>query len=246
MVISNRHKFIFVHIHKTGGTSVTQELEPVLTWEDIVCGGTEYGYQFMQVWGKKWGLGKHAQAEEIRKVIGKERWDSYLTFAFVRHPVNRIRSLYKYSRDVVRRRGWRRWIGEYVPGGLRRALPWYQDDIWRWPTVKAFLATDSFSEYIRHSAFRKSPAAQPQTDFLMGSKGQEIIVDFVGKTESLSADLQKVADLVGVDIGVPGRSNQSPEHGVDVSREDRDLLVSRYQEDFETFGYERRDTGTQH
>ena len=45
MIISNSHKFIFVHVMKTAGTSVSAALDPWLRWNDIAIGGTRFGEQ---------------------------------------------------------------------------------------------------------------------------------------------------------------------------------------------------------
>ena len=43
MIISNSHKFIFVHILKTAGTSICAALDPTLRWNDVILGGTGFG-----------------------------------------------------------------------------------------------------------------------------------------------------------------------------------------------------------
>lgn len=83
-IVSNKHRFIFIHIPKTGGTSIA-----------------EPGYQDSK--GALTGLlgeHDHIQAGHIRAVGLKERmgenWDHYFKFAFVRNPWDRMVSLYHY------------------------------------------------------------------------------------------------------------------------------------------------------
>ena len=57
----------------------------------------------------------------------------------------------------------------------------------QWPGVQAYLATKSFSEFIRHSLFRQEPGAWRQADILGGAEG-ELIVDRVARYENLPDD----------------------------------------------------------
>ena len=83
-IVSNKYRFIFIHIPKTGGTSLAepcyQDGKGVLTG---LLGETDY-----------------IQAGHIRAVGLKERmgehWDMYFKFAFVRNPWDRMVSLYHY------------------------------------------------------------------------------------------------------------------------------------------------------
>ena len=43
MVISNSRQYIFFHIPKCGGTTITHILSEGLRWNDVVIGGTETG-----------------------------------------------------------------------------------------------------------------------------------------------------------------------------------------------------------
>ena len=43
MIICHSRKYVFIHIHKTGGTSVESALEPTLHWNDLLLGSTPFG-----------------------------------------------------------------------------------------------------------------------------------------------------------------------------------------------------------
>jgi hypothetical protein len=88
MIISHEKKFIFVHIPKTGGTSISHCLKRYASYN--VSG--EYRLK-----GKKIlhpSLKKHAQASQIKKYVSKKVWDSYFKFALVRNPWDLFVSLY--------------------------------------------------------------------------------------------------------------------------------------------------------
>lgn len=86
MIISHKHKFIFIHIPKTGGTSVQEALKPFLADSDIYINDPRHVKNFH----------KHSTAAEVRKEVGEEVWNSYFKFAFVRNPWDAVVSLYHW------------------------------------------------------------------------------------------------------------------------------------------------------
>ena len=68
-MVSNKHKFIFVHIIKTGGESIEK---------------------FFQ--GRK----IHKFAKNYKKEVGNKKWNNYFKFTFVRNPWDKMVSQYFY------------------------------------------------------------------------------------------------------------------------------------------------------
>jgi hypothetical protein len=178
-------------------------------------------------------LHKHSTALEVRDYLGADVWERYFTFSFVRHPVDRVVSLYRYVA----------WQAQQLhPPLLSRLLhrqPRPSGDPQNWPGVQAFLDTTSFSEFIRHPALENAMGMQAQSTVLCDTAG-EILVDFVGRYERLAEDFAHVQDH----LGLPDRSlrqlNTSKDRGspdLTVSSEDRSYLATRYRDDFERFDY---------
>ncbi len=232
MIISNSHEFAFVHIPKTGGTSITYALDETIEWNDIVCGGTPYGQRFKEAWGRKWGVGKHARASEIRALVGDDIWRNYFTFTVVRHPVDRVKSMYRWTERIVKEQGWRRWA--------RFLFPRYRGDMWTWPTVQAYLETSSFSGYLKHPKLRDDLIVSSQYEFISDQSNGEIIVDRAFKLESIDNQFEALCQKIGIDAGLPEKNVSSGSRDVDVSSEDVEFIESAYERDFVALGYESR------
>lgn len=96
MLISRQRNFIFIHIYKNAGTSITNALLPFAAskWQCMASNilrrlniSPRFGPQ---------PFPDHIKAPELINIIGKEAFDSYFSFAFVRNPWDWQVSLYKF------------------------------------------------------------------------------------------------------------------------------------------------------
>lgn len=78
MYILHRNRIVFVHVPKAGGTSIAAAL------------GVEQNKAFLLA---------HATAEEVIELIFQDDWADFYSFAVVRNPWARYRSLYRYHRS---------------------------------------------------------------------------------------------------------------------------------------------------
>tara|TARA_B100001113_G_C20994642_1_gene572115 strand:+ start:318 stop:890 length:573 start_codon:yes stop_codon:yes gene_type:complete len=82
MFINHKHKFIFIHIPKTAGTSIRSSFD-------------ENGYD-KKVVRKKY---PHSTCQEVKEYCGEKVWNEYYKFTFVRNPFDRIVSFYHFHKS---------------------------------------------------------------------------------------------------------------------------------------------------
>lgn len=94
MVISHRHRFIFVKTAKTAGTSIEVFLSGVCGAEDVLTpfGRPEPGHDPRN----HDGFYNHMPATEIRDKVGAETWRNYVTFCVERNPWDKTLSHYHF------------------------------------------------------------------------------------------------------------------------------------------------------
>lgn len=96
MILNHTHRFLFVHVPKTAGTTVTRALAPLTTFRDIELGGTKYGEALQGLFASRFDLRKHSTAAAIKGKCPGHIWRDFFVFAFVRNPYARAFSLYRF------------------------------------------------------------------------------------------------------------------------------------------------------
>lgn len=91
MIISHRHKFIFMKSYKTAGTSVEVGLQPFCDSGDILGPLEKFRKQSDETPYRDRGksrrrLPRHAAPIQILKYLGPEKWAEYFRFTIVRNP----------------------------------------------------------------------------------------------------------------------------------------------------------------
>jgi len=216
VILSTSKKFIFIHIWKTAGTSITKELikygtfrqriaeKYFLTRKAINAVNRVFSLEDK---GNKWftGVHKHAPAKDVKNYIGNECWEKYYSFAFVRNPFDWLVSWYFYVRQSKGRHA------EYQAA----------NEI-------------DFKDFVLDKINHKCPT---QWDFV--SCDGELIVDYVGKLESLQSDFDEVCNHLGLANEKVGFLNNS-KRGDFLNYYDEALIKSveeYFKDDFLKFGY---------
>lgn len=196
-MISHPLRCIFVHVQKTGGSSVRQALRMMQHDPD-----------------------KHRFAHELRALYGEACWGNYFKFAFVRNPWDRLVSWWQMvERNAASARpmnGWQRFI-------LSRAR-----------TFEEFL-TNCDQDYHDHDGSKW--IFRNQLDYI--SDGDGIIVDFVGRFESLEVDFAAIAERLRLPpLQMPHANRSAHKHYSEYYTEaTRALIAARFARDITAFGY---------
>jgi hypothetical protein len=183
MIISHKHKFIFIKTNKTAGTSIEIALSKFCGPNDIITPIApkdeetrrnlgypgpqghlspiwQYGVRDAISWAtkgkKKLRFYNHISAKEVIALIGKETWDSYYTFCFERNPWDRIISQYY-------------WVHKSEPR----------------PTIQEFIRS-------------KKPMMLKKCGYNNYTIDGNIVVDKVCMFENLSEELDTIRKLVGI------------------------------------------------
>ncbi|MEQ6167985.1 sulfotransferase family 2 domain-containing protein [Ekhidna sp. MALMAid0563] len=119
MIISHKHKFIFIKTHKTAGSSLEYMLSSICGPDDIitpliedknqdrVIGPQNFNIPFGQYsiteWltfitkGKKAQFKNHDPAIKAKKYLSQKQWNSYFKFCFERNPYEKLISWYYWN-----------------------------------------------------------------------------------------------------------------------------------------------------
>lgn len=109
MILSHKHKFIFIKTNKTAGTSVEIALSKFCGPEDIVTPISdvdedlrhELGYASAQNFGEKDDgsplFYNHMSALEVKELVDHDVWKRYYKFCIERNPWDRVISLYFWA-----------------------------------------------------------------------------------------------------------------------------------------------------
>lgn len=217
-IINNTFKFIFVHVPKAAGTSVTNAFSEYTAYCDLEIGGTGFGENIQPFFRNKFGLYKHIPAKELKNIIGNKDWVKFFTFSIVRHPADRLLSIFNFLKQ---------WEG--TPEDLREKLIEFQ----------------SFDEFVLSEIWKSRPGPDniffPQSYWLTDKSG--LLVDYVGKLENLEVSLEYIRDAIGL-RKAPNfkvtKLNQSKgeKDFTEISGEAKLLINEYYSSDFERFSYE--------
>jgi hypothetical protein len=172
MLLSLKYKFLFVHIAKTGGTSVRSALM-YRKWADpyylpqFVCS------KLSKLTGHRIGakFPRHAKAIAAREMLPRELYDELFKFAFVRNPWDlQVSSWHHIRRERP-----------HLLEGISDFVSFLQ---WKLDPERPY-------QYIIDTSITL------QNDYLVDLHGKRI-VDFIGRYETLEQDYGQVCARVGI------------------------------------------------
>jgi len=117
MIISHKHKFIFVHIPKTAGTSIKFAMKKGNIANDIVPNDEIDSDDYHHVTWRK-----------IKRRFPEE-WANYYKFAFVRNPYDHLVSAYEYNykRNIIKFTEKYKTFEDFI---INNSLDWWRQRRW--------------------------------------------------------------------------------------------------------------------
>ena len=215
MLLSHRYRFLFVHIAKTGGTSVRSALQRY-RWRDPYYLPQWIASRLSGMTGHRLGikLPRHCKAITAQEMLPREFYDSLFKFAFVRNPWDLQVSSYHHIR---RERPQLLQANESFEDFLRRKLdperPWQ---------------------------YHLDTSIESQSHYIIDLQGRQI-VDFIGRYETLQEDFDHICDRIGITpITLPHRRKASDRADYRGYYDDstRRLVAEHFAPDIERLGYE--------
>ncbi|MEM9845569.1 MAG: sulfotransferase family 2 domain-containing protein [Pseudomonadota bacterium] len=212
MIISRGRRFIFVHIPKTGGTSMAAALETRAMADDILIGDTPKArkrrrrHKDASSAGRLW---KHSTLADIAGFVPPDVIESALIFSLVRNPWDRAFSFYC----------------------------WAQMQSFDHPMVTAAHEL-SFSGFLRRPSVTDALQADPYARYVTDDAGVERACLWI-RLEHWREDSQPLWDHLGFRLDLPhlNRSERTADYREAYSPEDAKIIENACGPDIERFAY---------
>lgn len=218
LIVSHKHRFIFIHGYRTGGRSLTAALarhcgpNDVITAVEGVPARNAARFE------------RHDGAAKIRRYLGEDLWREYLKFTFERNPWDKILSHYW---DYVGHREKKRFYKTAHELLFGQPLPfrsWFALRVWQ-------------------KRLTRSRAARFPRHFPHYTENGRVIVDFIGRFECRQEHLEQLSWRLGLPIdatiwiGSGTRKVRSPYTDHFDEKMNR-IVRSLLHEDLKLLGYE--------
>lgn len=260
MFISEKHKFIFIHIPKTAGSTVDKRLslQGIINDDSAKCFVWDYITKKKGCFDKKQNTiiqPYHLSYKDIG--FSKEQKNKFFTFSFVRNPYDRFYSSILYSRNNFIKFIW-------LPALLILIFAIFCKVILKWNRVfnivsvallisisiilylnsmflGIFLPVDIIIKYFKPQLWKNtSSLLKPQYQFLEPLEE----IDFIGKQETFEEDFQYISEKIGISscpfINDNTSSNNTPglfEYANRMNKKTRTFIENFYKDDFRIFNY---------
>jgi hypothetical protein len=213
MIISHRHRFIFIKTEKTAGTSIELALARICGPDDVITAtvhpedralreslGTGYRREQNDAIplryltaldiaqairrGRRPRFYNHIGAAEIRRFVSPDVWDGYFKFCVERNPWDKVVSLYSWWRELERQ-----FHGD--PKSLRRGLGPAARGV-EWMIRHHPVGSMSLSEFVQ------SGRGNLVNGYNLYTINVEVVVQRVLQFERLAEEMAALANELGI------------------------------------------------
>jgi len=186
MIISHKHKFIFMKTRKTAGTSVQETLTSICGEDDIITPDVDTVGRNIDK--SCWEGHPHPHLFDVKQLVGNDIWNEYFKFVFVRNPFDLTVSRFFWNINGKGQKGYgltksefNRWVDEFTSSSRFHDARYYSINL-----VYPFLIDKNFVGS-NHSMINYD------------LNKEHYDVDFVGRYESLQDDFNHICDTLNVD-----------------------------------------------
>ena len=212
MIISPGRRYIFVHIPKTGGTSLALALEERAMKDDMMLGDTPKAVKRrrklkdVKAAGRLW---KHSTLADIEGLVSRADIAEMLTFTLVRNPYDRLVSYYH----------------------------WLREQSFEHPAVSVAKAT-SFSAFLQDPFITHSLQTAPYGSYMRDGTGTEYASHFI-RLEHFEEDAAPLWEHLGFTLELPrvNASGRVADYAQYYGAGDADRVAEICAEDIARFGY---------
>jgi hypothetical protein len=215
MLLSVKHRFLFVHIAKTGGTSVRAALQG-LRWRDPWYWPVFLCSRFSHLSGHRLAtkLPRHAKIVAARELLPLEYFNELFKFAFVRNPWDlQVSSFHHIRRERPQHLGGHQDFEGFLRWKLHPERP-YQ--------------------------YHLDTSIELQTDYLISLHG-EVLVDYIGRYENLRADFSEACRHIGIREPALPHQRKADDRAEDYrsyyTADTAELVARHFARDIEILGY---------
>ncbi|MEE3358454.1 MAG: sulfotransferase family 2 domain-containing protein [Pseudomonadota bacterium] len=152
-----------------------------------------------------------------------ERFENSFSFAFVRNPWDRLYSAFNY-------------LFQSIGINTSRDVLWAEDNLQEFEDFEHFVL--SLKKNAVWHRIRRWPHFRNQMDWLSKPGDETILLDYVGRFETLYADTETLADILGVEIDLPHERRSRVDGPKDFTPEMIDVIGERYRVDIKSLGYD--------
>lgn len=212
MIISRGRGYLFVHIPKTGGTSMALALEDRAKADDILIGDTPKALRRkarlkgVETRGRVW---KHSTLADVEGLVTRDEMRDLFVFTMVRNPWDRLVSYYH----------------------------WLQVQTFENPAVALAQQLD-FSSFLNHEHTQNSLRANPAVRYVTDAAGT-VHADLYIRLDQFAQDVKALEERLGFDIKLPhaNASKRDAAYQSYFSVADRALVAILCSDDIERFGF---------
>ncbi len=182
-MISDEHKFIFIHINHCGGTSIENALRDFGEMRPANIDPIGREDLFDDQLPLK--ATQHMTALELKTYYGQEIWDTYFKFTFVANPFDRMVTAFLQRGQPIFNHGT---LSEFFYGPYCNVSEPITEK--EYPD-RAYIAS------------RVERMVRSSYSWLSDRDGELLEIDFIGRKESLNAGFEVVLDRLGIKTTLP-------------------------------------------